>query len=172
MSQSLSPFSHLLASDIMTQPVLAARDTWSVKILLDFLSTHRISGVPVTDEQGRLRGVVSLTDVLRFENLPDAEKQKLVAASCYEEYAGYELRPDDWHHLALHADVNTKVSRIMTPRVIAVAPDAPVAAVAQLMRAHRIHRVFVMQDNKALGVISTSNMLDVLIGAYAEAAAA
>ena len=37
--------------------------------------------------------------------------------------------------------------------------------VARLLRQHQIHRVFVLQDQKPVGVISTSNLLDVLINA-------
>ncbi len=155
----------LTAVDIMTQPVQVVRDTWSVKMLLDFFAGQRISGAPVINNDGALCGVVSVTDVLRFENLADADKERMIGACGYSDYAGYELSPEDLHRLTRDADVNCPVSQIMTPRIIAVEGETSVTDVARLLRQHQIHRVFVLQDQKPVGVISTSNLLDVLINA-------
>ncbi len=165
MSASIDSICRLNAADIMTQPVQVARDTWSVKMLLDFFAGQRISGAPVIATDGALCGVVSVTDVLRFENLADADKERMIGACGYSDYAGYELSPEDLHRLTRDADVNCPVSQIMTPRIITVEEDTPVTQVARLLRQHRIHRVFVLQDQKPVGVISTSNLLDVLINA-------
>lgn len=154
----------LKAQDIMSTPVLTAHDTWSVKMLLDFFSQHRITGVPVTNYEGVLKGVVTMSDVLRFENLPTIEKERLIGVSCYGEYASYELSHEDLAQLVQHADINCPVAQIMTPHIISVERDVTVPEVAQLLRSKEIHRVFVLEKQQLVGVISTSNMLDALIG--------
>lgn len=153
----------LTANDIMSSPVLTAQDSWSVKMLLDFFSKHHITGVPVTNYSGQLKGVVTMTDVLHFENLPTLEKERLIGVSCYGEYAGYEFSANDLQQLAQHADINCPVAQIMTPHIISVEMTTPVTAVARLLREREIHRAFVLSEQKLVGVISTSNLLDALI---------
>lgn len=57
--------SDLIAGDIMTKEpkIIGPNDT--LEKLADILVVHRISKLPVIDEQGRLVGVVTATDVLR-----------------------------------------------------------------------------------------------------------
>lgn len=153
----------LCAKDIMSSPVLTARDTWSVKMLLDFFSQHRITGAPVTNYQGELKGVVTMSDVLRFENLPEIEKERLIGVSCYGEYASYELSHEDLVQLVHHADINCPVSQIMTLHIISVAIDTSVPNIAKLLRERQIHRAFVLDNQQLVGVVSTSNLLDALI---------
>lgn len=167
MNSSAASLCHLNAKDIMSSPVLTTHDTWSVKMLLDFFSKHRITGAPVTDYQGRLKGVVTMSDVLRFENLPAVEKERLIGVSCYGEYASYELSHEDLVQLVQHADINCPVAQIMTPHIISVASNTSVPDVAKLLREREIHRVFVLEDEQLVGVVSTSNLLDALISACA-----
>lgn len=165
MNNTTSSLCQLIAKDIMSTPVLTAHDTWSVKMLLDFFSKHRITGAPVTSYEGELKGVVTMTDVLRFENLPSLEKERLIGVSCYGEYATYELSHEDLAQLVQHADINCPVGQIMTPHIISVAVNTPVPEIAKLLREREIHRVFVLEHQQLVGVISTSNLLDALIHA-------
>ena len=153
----------ITAKEIMTTPVLTAHDTWSVKMLLDFFTKHHITGVPVTDYQGHLKGVVTVSDVMRFENLSAIEKERLIGVSCYGEYGDYPLSHYDLEQLVLHADINCPVEQIMTPQIISVEESMSVTDVAKLLREKKIHRVFVAKDERLIGVISTSNLLDVMI---------
>ncbi len=60
----------LTAKDIMTQDVLEVKADWSLRRLVEFLAENLISGAPVISEDGRLIGVVSLTDILGHDTLP------------------------------------------------------------------------------------------------------
>ena len=55
---------NLTAGDIMTSPVISVKASSQVKDLIDVLNDHTISGCPVVDDEGRLVGVVSITDLL------------------------------------------------------------------------------------------------------------
>jgi predicted transcriptional regulator len=52
------------AGDIMTAPVFAVRDGWSIRELASYFIAKSISGAPVVDGRGRLAGVVSQSDVV------------------------------------------------------------------------------------------------------------
>ena len=58
--------SSITAGDIMHVPVLCVAEEQSVRDLVIFLDDHRISGAPVVGADGRLSGVVSESDVVRF----------------------------------------------------------------------------------------------------------
>jgi CBS domain-containing protein len=51
------------------------------------------------------------------------------------------------------------VSEIMTPRPLTVSPDAEVREAAQQMLYAEIHRLFVVEDGRVVGVISTSDIM-------------
>ena len=55
----------LTSGDLMTHDVLRVNAAWPITRLVAFLGEHGISGAPVVSEDGRLVGVVSLTDVAR-----------------------------------------------------------------------------------------------------------
>jgi CBS domain-containing protein len=157
----------LKVSDIMTTPVQMVHENWSIKMVLDYLIQHHITGVPVTNALGDIQGVVSMSDILRFENLSGGEKKQLIAVSCYSEYLGHAFEEEDLQRLMQYADFNCAIRQIMTPHVISVSVDAVVPDVALLMREKKIHRVFVLDSQKVVGVVSTSNILDALLSACA-----
>lgn len=156
-------FCGLTAEMIMSTPVQTVYEGWSVKMLMDFLVKNRISGAPVIASDGELVGVVTMTDIMRFENLSVSEKERLAVSSCYSEYFAFQYSEADIAKMMKNADTNCTVNQIMTPSVIQVDARANVAEVARLMRQKGIHRVFVCADKKAIGVISTGNLLDVMI---------
>ena len=50
-------FTDTLAKDIMTRNVLTVSEEWTVPELARFLTSHSISGAPVTNGEGKLVGV-------------------------------------------------------------------------------------------------------------------
>lgn len=51
--------------DVMTTPVITAEPVTDIRRIATVMLTHRIDGVPVTGEMGRLVGYVSRSDILR-----------------------------------------------------------------------------------------------------------
>ena len=137
--------------------------TFNTAKLQNLFQTLIFTGVPVTNYQGELKGVVTMSDILRFENLPAIEEERLIGVSCYGEYSNYQLSHHDLEQLVLHADINCPVSQIMTPHIITVDKSVSILAIAKLFLEKSIHRVFVEQNQQLVGVISTSNLLAAMI---------
>ncbi|MEN9395836.1 MAG: hypothetical protein RLZ81_366 [Pseudomonadota bacterium] len=51
--------------DVMTTPVITAQPVTDIRRIAAAMLTHRLDGVPVTGDQGRLVGYVSRSDILR-----------------------------------------------------------------------------------------------------------
>lgn len=60
-------------SDIMTTNVISVPATLPVKEVAALLNAHRITGVPVTDAQGRVVGVLSEFDIIARHGVTAAE---------------------------------------------------------------------------------------------------
>lgn len=52
------------AGDIMTRPVVSIRPSQSYREAIELLTQHRLTGLPVVDEEGHLLGFLSEKDVL------------------------------------------------------------------------------------------------------------
>jgi len=149
----------ITAQEIMTAEVLAVQETWSIKQLADFFVEHQISGAPVVSSEQKFVGVVSISDMVHFDSMTPNEKATLVAAHVYTEVVGQTLHQDDINRLASHANENCNVKSIMTPSIIDVGLTATLPEIAKIIYDNHIHRVFVTENKKILGVISTTNIL-------------
>ncbi|HEX9733945.1 MAG TPA: CBS domain-containing protein [Thermoanaerobaculia bacterium] len=56
-----------------------------------------------------------------------------------------------------------RVADVMTPEVYHVTEDATVSEIASLMIDHHLHRLLVTRDDEPVGIISTSDLLGLLI---------
>lgn len=141
------------AADVMVTDVITVGPGACVQDVAHILLTHRISGVPVVDENGDLTGIVSEGDLMRRA----------------EAHTG--RRRSWWLALLTHADVlateyvkehSRKVSDVMTRQVITASPDTPVQEIADLLEKNAIKRVPIVQDGKVVGVVSRANLLQAL----------
>ncbi|MCI0664202.1 MAG: CBS domain-containing protein [Acidobacteria bacterium] len=55
----------LTASDVMIKDVITVRESTPLKEVARLFSERKITGAPVIDEQGKLLGVISETDIIR-----------------------------------------------------------------------------------------------------------
>jgi CBS domain-containing protein len=99
------------------------------------LADSHISALPVVDGMGRMVGVVSTTDILTSE----AEAEDANAREALFE--------------------GTTVRDIMTLHPLTVSPDGDVREAAQQMLYADIHRLFVVDGERVVGVISTTDIM-------------
>lgn len=125
----------ITAGDLMNPELLTLPDDMTVAEAAGFLLENEISGAPVEDQNGEIVGVVSLVDI--------------VASA---------LSPDDEVDLE-----DLLVADIMTPEVTAVSEDATVAEVATAMLNGHVHRLLVTREGSAVGLVSTSDLLGLLV---------
>ncbi|WP_319526714.1 CBS and ACT domain-containing protein [uncultured Desulfosarcina sp.] len=57
--------SKIKVADIMTREVVTVHLDWTVEEAADTLLTHKISGAPVVDDEGRLCGIITQTDLFK-----------------------------------------------------------------------------------------------------------
>ena len=143
------------AKDVMTSPVITVALDTPVPDIAELLLTHRISGLPVVDQDGRAVGIISEGDLLRrVETGTDRPRARWL-----EMLVGRNVQAADF--LKTHGRCARDV---MSRPVHSVSPNTEIAEIADLMEDKRIKRAPVLVDGRPVGIISRANLLHGLLG--------
>lgn len=112
------------------------------------LAESRISALPVMDAAGRLLGVVSTTDILALEEEAPNERARATALQ------------------------STRAADLMTPEPLTISPNADVSEAAERMLQGEVHRLFVTEQDRVVGVISTTDIVRAVAAGLLSAAPA
>jgi CBS domain-containing protein len=153
---------NLTARDIMNQDVLTVGKDWSIDQLTEFLIENSISGAPVVSEDGLLLGVVSMTDIVRYRNIPATDNREDDLHDYYIHTSELKYTNDEIETFHLTAEALTAVKDIMTPKIFAVNADTNIRDVADTMIRGNIHRVLVTRNEALIGIITSMDMLRVI----------
>lgn len=144
----------MLAKDIMRKDVVTVAPFMSLQELAKILDDNRLTGVAVIDEEGKVLGVVSQTDLVRAgreagTGIPAFHGTTDEGAAA----AGFHYEDPD----------RARVEQIMTPGGISFDEDTPIEALAREMMDRHIHRVLITRKGKLCGLVSTMDMLRALL---------
>lgn len=152
----------LTARDVMNSELITVRDDMTVAELAQFLVENEVSGVPVEDVEGRLVGVVSLSDIARSLTGRDEAVLTHTDSDYYLRSWEERFNAEDIAGLRI-AESDETVGEIMTPSVLAVDEEMPIGRVASKMIDARIHRLLVTRDRKVVGILTTTDLLGLLV---------
>lgn len=154
----------ITASDLMNPEVLTVQEDMTVRELASFLLENEISGAPVADAEGRLVGVVSLVDIAAVASGASGEDRRGTdGAGFFGPDWDDGLDEEDMEDLPSDQD-GLRVADIMTPQIYSVTEDATVSEIASLMLKGHLHRLLVTREDRAIGIITTSDLLGLLVG--------
>lgn len=131
--------------DVMTRDVVTLPQDASWKDAVRVVIERRVHTVPVVDEGGHVRGVVSEGDLLLKEEL---------LARPSPASAWWQRRRDRSRARA------TRVADVMTRSVVTASPDTPLAEAARLVHRHRVGRLPVVDvTGRLVGIVARSDLL-------------
>jgi predicted transcriptional regulator len=147
------------AEELMTPNPVSVNLRTPVHELAALLTDREISGVPVINDAGHPVGVITQTDVVRYER----ERVTHVPPTP-EYYQPKELHTRQGEALGngfeVEAPERATVGDIMTPAVVAINPEASALDVVAKFLAIHVHRLFVIDDAGVLvGVITALDVL-------------
>ncbi|MGB3719634.1 MAG: hypothetical protein DIU63_07535 [Proteobacteria bacterium] len=136
------------AAQVMTFGAATIKPDASIREAARMMLDHRISGLPVVDDNGNLVGIVTEGDLLSaitgdrhrrrwLEFILDPAKSDVV-------------RP---------VQPAQKVADVMTTQVITATEDTPVHEIVKKMKTNGIKRIPVVKDNKVVGIVSRADLL-------------
>ncbi len=152
----------ITAQDLMNPDILTVREDMPVRALAAFLMSNEITGAPVESRNGQLIGVVSVVDIARAASGEDRLAGDDADKAFFRQPRARSLTDADREVLA-GEEGELLVRDIMTPEVYTVAEDASVSEVAATLVDNHLHRLLVTRGGKPAGILSTSDLLGLLI---------
>lgn len=165
--------SRTLREVMSPEPVSIGMDG-SLRELASLLREHDVSGLPVHAADGRVVGVVSLTDLFRhhaeslLEGAPLAPLERLVEGVRRPwEPVALEDEPGIGGQIgALEAETDAfgepeiTIEQLMSPDPLVASPGDSIASVAHRMAERGVHRAIVVDPSgAAIGIVTTLDLL-------------
>lgn len=143
--------------DIMTKDVITVNEKDTVEKCANLLSKNNLSGLPVIDEDGNVKGIVTEGDLIRRASRIDGPP--------YLEILGgiiYLERYKDFMK-DIKKSMGNLAEDIMSKDVITISPDEEVENAATLLVEKKIKRLPVVdKDNKLIGIVSRRDIMNYL----------
>jgi len=113
--------------------IITCRPEDTIETAATLLATNHIGAMPVRDADGRIVGMFSERDIIRAFSQRGREVQRLL------------------------------VGDLMSTALIVCTPDDAMVTARRLMKANRIRHLLVMQDRRLVGLLSISDVLEVIL---------
>jgi len=143
----------LKVRDIMQTNVITVGPRATVRQLAELLAKHKISGVPVVDENNVVLGMVSEADLIVL----DAE----LHFPYYIQFLDSVIYLQSVHRFEerFKKAFGAKVVDVMTKEVRTVSPDATLHELATLMADHKINRLPVVENDCLIGIVTRGDIV-------------
>ena len=134
-------------ADVMTRTVRTASPDTSFKRLVRLVVSEMVGAIPVVDDDRRVVGIVSETDLLVKEGH---------AFPLHPQHDPFGL----FHRNEKRRSVARTAAEVMTAPAIVVTPNKPVTEAAQMMLRHSIkHLPVVNEQERLVGIVSRGDLL-------------
>lgn len=145
------------AKEIMTSEVLTVTPDTAVTELAKKLTSHGISGMPVTDDDGMLLGVVTENDLIY-------QKKKFHIPTVINilDSVIYLESPEKMKK-EMRKITGVTVADIFTQDAVTVSLDTPIDEIATIMAEKKIHTIPVMEGERIAGIVGKSDIIQTLI---------
>lgn len=143
-------------SQIMRHPAVVIHEDTSLEEAARIMLEHKLRGLPVVDEQGKLCGFLSVSDYLA--------KDKYIPFSRVHapQLFGKWISSEGIEHMYEEART-TPVREIMSRNVIFVTEDDSVDKVVRLMLDRDLNRIPVVRDAVPVGIVARYDLLQLMM---------
>lgn len=144
------------AREIMTREVVSVKPEMPVEELAALLWEKRISGVPVVDDDGKLVGVATESDLI-----DQAKKFHIPTAITILEAVIFLDRGKKVEK-EVSKMAGSRVRDICTSEPVTVGPETPLDELATIMAEKHLHTLPVLEDGQLVGVIGKADIIRTL----------
>ena len=126
-------------SEIMTRNLVCVRPTETANNIRAIFKEHDFHHLPVTEEDGKLAGIISKSDFLR------------ITFKLSSETSGSVWSEKTFNHLT--------AKDLMTPYPLWIQEDDTIGLAADIFLANKFHALPVMEDDELVGLVTTHDLL-------------
>jgi CBS domain-containing protein len=147
----------LKVKDIMTKELITVSPETEILQATKLLLENRINGVPVTDETGKLVGILCQSDLI-------AQQKKLPIPSFFTFLNGLiPLTSMKKIEKQVQKIAAITVAQAMTPNPVTVKPDMDIEVVAALMVDKNFNTIPVVNEGELIGIVGKEDILRTLM---------
>lgn len=139
---------------IMTKDVITVHENDTIEKCANLLTTHHLSGLPVVDEEGHVKGIITEGDLIR--------RSTKVQTPAYLELLGGIIYLDNPNKFLdeVKKSMGLFAHEVMTEDVITVLPETEVEQAANLLVRKKIKRLPVLDENdKLIGIVARKDIM-------------
>lgn len=146
---------YLRACDVMSSTPITLLESDTLQKAIDIFATHPVFDIPVLDEDGDLRGVISPEDILKF-SLPDhiLWLNDLTPIRRFQPFA--EM---------LRNNTQTKLADLMRTDYVAIDEETPAIQISKMFIVDKLRQIIVLRQNKPVGVVNLKSFITKLFWA-------
>jgi nitrogen PTS system EIIA component len=145
----------LTARDVMNASPVTILESDTLAAAIQSFFTHRVSDLPVVDEEQDLRGVISVEDVLRL-SLP----QHLLWMEDLSPIVDFQPFAE-----LLRKDKETRIADFMREDTVTIAPSTPAIQLAKMFLVRDVRLIHVVEGRRLAGVVGLDAFVSRLVWA-------
>jgi len=142
----------LKAKDIMTKDVITTGPEATVEELARLLMKNKVSGVPVTDDNKGLIGIVTENDLI-------TQNKRLHIPTVIRLFDAFILLGSGRMEEEIRKMAATTVGEICTKKVVSITEETTLDEIATIMAEQHIHLLPVLRDNTVIGIVGKADMV-------------
>ena len=148
------------ARDIMHKKIITIGRETSLKEAAILMSANRVSGLPVLDDSGRLIGIITDSDILKYRQKKNLPEYLRLLESFIEEIDPESIEEN------IRVILRKKVKDVMTTHLIMVTEETQIGQIISKFAEHHISRMPVVKKNKLVGIIAREDVIKALAEKY------
>lgn len=139
-------------ASMMSTPVFTATKDTPIAEVVRTMKERRVSAVPVVDDDQKVIGVLTVSDLIpQSRNAPASNVQLM---SLQDEYVDFASLGSAYQKLA-----RTAAADVMQDKIVTVHPDAEMGTVARMMIDHELGALpVVREDGVLVGIVTRTDV--------------
>src|SRR5699024_4860251 len=140
--------------DIMTKDVITLNESDTIEQCAKLLTTHNLSGLPVIDEAGRVKGIITEGDLIR--------RSAKVPTPAYLEFLGGIIYLDNPNKFfdEVKKSMGLTAKEVMTEDLTTISPEESIEKAANMLVRQQIKRLPVLDESgKLIGIVSRKDIM-------------
>lgn len=145
----------MLIKDIMTKEIITVKEDDTVERCANLLTTHNLSGLPVLDDKGKIKGIVTEGDLIRRASRIEGPAALEILGGIFYIDSPKKLMKE------LKKTMGNLASDIMAKNVITISPDEEIEKAATILVQKRIKRLPVIdKEGNLIGIVSRKDIMN------------
>lgn len=143
--------------DIMTREVITVSEDDTVEKCANLLATYKLSGLPVVDVNGFVKGIVTEGDLIKHNSTVEVPAFIEILGGIF-----YLDNPNTFFD-NVKKSMGHFAKNVMTKDITTISPDEEIEKAASLLVRKKIKRLPVLDENgKLIGIVSRRDIMNKL----------